>query len=81
MQKIIVHTLCDHPVCQEKFTFEDTPEGQQTRPLMFWAYTPGRGRKSQVIRVEVCEQHERELKDLYQAMAKFDQSASTSAGE
>jgi hypothetical protein len=75
MQKIRVFTWCDHPECQANNTFENLPEGQETKPIVVWVYSPGKGRKTNHIKVEVCEKHEAELKDLYKQLLKFDQGA------
>ena len=68
MQQIVVVRWCDWPDCEGR---GQSPGGQTTREIEFWVYTPGRGRKSRPIRVEVCEEHEARLKSLYSAMAKY----------
>ena len=73
MQKIKVFTWCDHPHCQEFASYDKYPDGQETRPIMIWIYTPGKGQKPKPIKVEVCVEHEADLKNLYNSMRKFDQ--------
>jgi hypothetical protein len=71
MKEIKVVHWCDYPECSE--AAKEFPMGQVTRDIEFWVYTPGKGRKPNPIRVEVCESHEAELKNLYYAMQKADQ--------
>ena len=71
MKEIKVVHWCDYPGCAESAS--ESPMGQVTRDIEFWVYTPGKGRKSSPIRVEVCDNHEAELKNLYHAMQKADQ--------
>ena len=72
MKEVKVVAWCDYPGCADG-AVGSQPSGQETRDIEVWVYTPGKGRKPNQIRVEVCVDHEAELKGLYQALAKADQ--------
>lgn len=78
MQKVVAYKWCDHPECQEEWKDRYSPTnstglvGQEVRETEFWVYTPGKGRKPPVIRVELCERHEGDLKVLFSSLLKHD---------
>lgn len=74
MKKVItiVQAWCDYPGCAEKSEAVGE-ESQDTATVEFCFYVKGRGRKTQPITVELCEEHREEMRALYTAMQKFDQ--------
>lgn len=67
MQEVQVVHWCDHPVCIENRS--ELVGGQEVKEVQIWFYT--RGQKRKPIRVELCQEHEEELRTLYQALNKF----------
>ena len=72
MKEIQVITFCDYPDCAEGAR-EETPQGQDTTGVDFWFNARGRGRRTQAILVELCADHLVEMRDLYNALARFNQ--------
>jgi hypothetical protein len=73
MQEVFVITRCDYPGCADA-SRKANPDGQTTTKIEFLVNTVSRGRKTKLIIVEVCEEHLAELRRLFTAMAKHDQS-------
>lgn len=71
MKEIKVINWCDHPVCLERRP-EMRNGGQDVKDVQVWFYT--RGAKREPIKVELCPDHEDEMRSLYQALSKFDQN-------
>ena len=69
MQEVSVVHWCDHPVCIEKRS-EMNGYGQDVKECRVWFYT--RGIKSEPARIELCQEHEDELRALYRALSKYD---------
>jgi hypothetical protein len=74
MKKVVttVETWCDYPGCADR-AMESGEAMQETTTIEFWYYVPGKGRKPNPIRVEVCESHKTQLRDLFLVMQKYDQ--------
>lgn len=72
-KEITIITRCDHPQCRDKDKAE-FPQGQKTQDVEVFIYTPGRGRKPEQIKVEMCDEHIREMKDLFSALYPLDQN-------
>ena len=72
MKKVItiIETWCDAPGCAESVKEEG---GQETTTAEFWFYVPGKGRKPNPIRVELCDDHREEMRSLFLSMQKYDQ--------
>jgi hypothetical protein len=74
MQQVIAYKWCDHPVCQDEWKdrrVEGNLISQDVREMELFIYTPGRGKKPPIIRIELCEQHEKELKEFFSAVFKY----------
>jgi hypothetical protein len=63
---------CDYPGCAEMAEAAGASQ-QDTESVEFWVYVSGKGRKTNPIKVEMCEEHRTELKTLFSSMQKFDQ--------
>lgn len=74
MKKVItiVQSWCDYPGCAEKSEAVGE-ESQETATVEFWVYVTGKGRKTNPITVEMCDEHREEMKALFQSMQKYDQ--------
>jgi hypothetical protein len=74
MKEISVVSWCDYPGCIDTArTAKNASIGQDVTPVEFWVYVPGKGRKPNTIRVEMCEDHLTEMKALFHALSKFNQ--------
>lgn len=69
MQEIKVIYKCDYPGCAD-----DHPEGTEVMMTDVWVYTPGRGRKPKAVRVELCSEHLKFMKDLFMGWQKISKS-------
>jgi hypothetical protein len=73
MQEVSVIHWCDHPECIER-----RPEmegGQDVKETRVWFYT--KGAKREPIRVELCQEHEDEMRALYHALSKYDMNVTS----
>jgi hypothetical protein len=74
MKEISVVSWCDYPGCAEAARTPKTAAiGQDVTPVEFWVYVPGKGRKPNTIRVEMCEDHIADMKLLFHTLGKFNQ--------
>lgn len=76
MKKIVtvVQSWCDYPDCAA----EVDPAPQETETVEFWFYVPGRGRKPNPVRVEMCAEHVEEMKNFMALLRRADQKEATS---
>lgn len=76
MQEVTVVTYCDWPDCAETFKREAGPStsGQETTTVDMWFNAIGKGRKTQPIKVELCDIHKNLMRDVFIAMQKYDQN-------
>lgn len=70
MQEIIVLTFCDWPGCKDTHHAQ-YEGGQEVTQVDYWVYVAGRGRKTNKIRVELCDEHLALIKGQYEALKKF----------
>ena len=73
-KQIRITTECDWEDCG--VSDADLLEGEsgEIRPVDFLVYVRGRGRKSQPITIDLCPLHVVQMKNIYQALSKFDQN-------
>lgn len=76
MQEVRIATYCDYPGCADQFKKDaDYPQaGQTTETVDFWFNVVGKGRKTQPIKVELCDIHKEGLRDVFLTMQKYDQN-------
>jgi hypothetical protein len=72
MREVVVRTWCDYPGCRDN---QNVAVEQETYTVEFWVYTTAKGRKTQPITVELCEEHRDDLRALYQHLKQYDQKA------
>jgi hypothetical protein len=70
-KEVYYRAWCDYPGCRDDHVH--LINGQETQPVEVWVYTPGKGRKPNPIKVEMCEEHLAEMKALYAHLSKFNQ--------
>jgi hypothetical protein len=70
-KEIYYRSWCDYPGCREEH--EDEPRGQETVAVDYLFYVRGRGRKTQTVTVEMCEEHAEELAALHRHLVRFNQ--------
>lgn len=74
MQEVVVIKYCDYPECAGEFkNFNPDALGQTTTTVDFWFNAIGKGRKTQPIKVELCDTHKDMLRDAFVAMQRYDQ--------
>ena len=75
MKEVITVTKswCDYPGCGGR---EGHPDGQETTTVEVYVNVVSRGRKPQVVTVELCADHRDQLRSMYTLMQKYDQKAS-----
>ena len=73
-KEVVITTVswCDYPGCRD-IAEEETPEGQETQAVSFWFYVHGKGRKTNPIQVDLCEEHSEEQRALLVHMSKYHQ--------
>lgn len=72
---VYIVSFCDYPGCREEAVSTGYEGGQETSTATFWFYANGKGRKTNPITIDLCEDHTAELRGLFTAMQKFDQKA------
>lgn len=78
MQEVRVVTFCDYPECAADYkNFNPESEvalGQATTTVEYWVYASGRGRKTQPIKIELCDAHKEMLREVYTHAQRYDQN-------
>lgn len=74
MQEVRIITWCDYPGCAEAHKEDGAVDGQDTHTVEYWVYSSGKGRKTNPIKVELCDLHREYLKTIFTEMQKHDQN-------